>query len=157
MKSRMRRESHVWFCERLRGKFPRATRPRLLSRSGGRVIFADFSSRTPGKIFRKNSDSQPRTLFKQSLPIPHLIFGNAAHAMPLLCLCDFIFVLYFGLPAFIAGKRTILLSKKYSLDWRCWINQFFGIQFADMAFSWIYHYDHNTPCRTNITRAAVIK
>ena len=23
----------------------------------GRVIFADFSSRTPGKIFRKNSDS----------------------------------------------------------------------------------------------------
>jgi hypothetical protein len=24
---------------------------------GGRVIFADFSSRMPGKIFRKNSDS----------------------------------------------------------------------------------------------------
>jgi len=23
----------------------------------GRVIFADFSSRTPGKIYRKNSDS----------------------------------------------------------------------------------------------------
>ena len=28
----------------------------------GRVIFADFSSRTPGKIFRKNSDS-PLSLF----------------------------------------------------------------------------------------------
>ena len=25
----------------------------------GRVIFADFSSRMPGKIFRKNSDSPP--------------------------------------------------------------------------------------------------
>ena len=25
----------------------------------GRVIFADFSSRTPGKIYRKNSDSPP--------------------------------------------------------------------------------------------------
>jgi hypothetical protein len=24
---------------------------------GGRVIFADFSSRMPGKIYRKNSDS----------------------------------------------------------------------------------------------------
>ena len=26
----------------------------------GRVIFADFSSRTPGKIYRKNSDSPRR-------------------------------------------------------------------------------------------------
>jgi hypothetical protein len=26
---------------------------------GGRVIFADFASRMPGKIFRKNSDSPP--------------------------------------------------------------------------------------------------
>ena len=30
-----------------------------------RVIFADFSIRTPGKIYRKNSDSSPTT------PGPH--------------------------------------------------------------------------------------
>jgi len=30
----------------------------------GRVIFADFSSRTPGKIYRKNSDSPLCRLFK---------------------------------------------------------------------------------------------
>jgi hypothetical protein len=32
----------------------------------GRVIFADFSSRTPGKIYRKNSDSPLRLLFCDS-------------------------------------------------------------------------------------------
>jgi hypothetical protein len=30
----------------------------------GRVIFADFSSRMPGKIFRKNSDSPLRTILQ---------------------------------------------------------------------------------------------
>jgi len=30
----------------------------------GRVIFADFSSRTPGKIYRKNSDSPQKILKK---------------------------------------------------------------------------------------------
>ena len=29
MKSRMKREFHVRFCERLRGKFPRSTRPKI--------------------------------------------------------------------------------------------------------------------------------
>ena len=32
---------------------------------GGRVIFADFSSRTPGKIYRKNSDSPHQSLRTQ--------------------------------------------------------------------------------------------
>ena len=30
----------------------------------GRVIFADFSSRTPGKIYRKNSDSPQQNLIQ---------------------------------------------------------------------------------------------
>ena len=30
----------------------------------GRVIFSDFSSRMPGKIFRKNSDSPLRTILQ---------------------------------------------------------------------------------------------
>ena len=29
---------------------------------GGRVIFTDFSSRIPGKIYRKNSDSPPMAI-----------------------------------------------------------------------------------------------
>ena len=42
----------------------------------GRVIFADFSSRTPGKIYRKNSDSPlvvPKNL-KIGSPMPVLNF-----------------------------------------------------------------------------------
>src|SRR5665647_1311211 len=34
---------------------------------GGRVIFADFSSRMPGKIYRKNSDSPPTPALRISI------------------------------------------------------------------------------------------
>ena len=41
MKSRMKREFHVRFCESLRGKFPRATRPGVAFASDGSLYIAD--------------------------------------------------------------------------------------------------------------------
>jgi hypothetical protein len=41
----------------------------------GRVIFADFSSRMPGKIFRKNSDS-PINSSNLDLRIAYLFLSN---------------------------------------------------------------------------------
>ena len=40
-----------------------AGRTRAAEGISGRVIFADFSSRTPGKIYRKNSDSPLKQRF----------------------------------------------------------------------------------------------
>ena len=63
----------------------------------GRVIFADFSSRTPGKIYRKNSDSPLKSSpieFNQHLSFPsniidlhaeehecYLYTGNYSHPL----------------------------------------------------------------------------